>query len=107
MGELIQEQFEKAGLPVPELEDWIKVGLLKNAPIIDTAHTSGTTRMSLDEKTGVVDENCKVRHTHGVYVAGGSVLPTCGHANPTLMIISIAIRLADHLKEELLSHSMT
>ena len=101
MGELIREQFIKAGLPEPLLEDWITAGDLSAVPIIDTAHTSGTTRMSTDETTGVVDENCKVRHCQGVYVAGGSVLPTCGHANPTLMITSVAIRLADHLKQDL------
>ena len=101
MGELIREQFIKAGLPEPILEDWITAGDLSGVPIIDTAHTSGTTRMSTDETTGAVDENCKLRHCHGVYLAGGSVLPTCGHANPTLMITSVAIRLADHLKTEL------
>ena len=100
MGELIREQFIVAGLPEPKLQDWILSGRPEEAPIIDTAHTSGTTRMSADEMTGAVDENCKLRHCEGVYLAGGSVLPTCGHANPTLMITSVAIRLADHLKQE-------
>ncbi|MEM9938860.1 MAG: GMC family oxidoreductase [Pseudomonadota bacterium] len=100
-GELIAEQFEQAGLPVPEVADWIKNKSLEDAPIIDTAHTSGTTRMSVDPNTGVVDENCKIHSCEGVYIAGGSVLPTCGHANPTLMITSVAIRLADHLKEQM------
>jgi choline dehydrogenase-like flavoprotein len=101
MGELIREQFIAAGMPAPILEDWIARGDLAAAPIVDTAHTSGTTRMSDDETTGAVDANCKLRHCEGVYLAGGSVLPTCGHANPTLMITSVAIRLADHLKQEL------
>jgi choline dehydrogenase-like flavoprotein len=29
------------------------------------------------------------------------VFPTNGHANPTQMIVALAIRLADHLKAEL------
>lgn len=101
MGELIREQCIEAGLPEPKVADWISKGNLEEVPIVDMAHTSGTTRMSTDENTGAVDENCKLRHCEGVYLAGGSVLPTCGHANPTLMIVSIAIRLADHLKAEL------
>ncbi len=66
--------------------------------IIDMAHTLGTTRMSNDPKTGVVDRNCQVHGVHGLYIAGGSVFPTSGHANPTLMILSLAIRLADTIK---------
>jgi choline dehydrogenase-like flavoprotein len=38
-------------------------------------------------------------HTVGnVYVAGSSVYPTAGYANPTLTIVALALRLADHLK---------
>jgi choline dehydrogenase-like flavoprotein len=54
--------------------------------------------MSNDPKTGVVDINCQVHDVENLYVAGASVFPTSGHANPTLMITSLALRLADHLK---------
>jgi len=39
---------------------------------------------------------------HGVdnlFIAGSSVFPTCGYANPTLTIVALALRLADHLKK--------
>ena len=65
------------------------------------AHPSGTTRMSEDPKLGVVDSNCQVHGVGGLYVAGASVFPTSGHANPTLMILSLAIRLADKIKVDL------
>jgi choline dehydrogenase-like flavoprotein len=65
---------------------------------IDHNHPSGTTRMSVSPKQGVVDQNCKVHETKGLYIAGSSVFPTAGHANPTLMIVALAIRLADWLK---------
>ncbi len=100
MGELVVEQFTKAELPAPILVDWIQRNALDEASIIETAHTCGTTRMSDNELTGAVDENCKLRHCEGVYVAGGSVLPTCSHTNSTLQLVSVALRLADHLKLE-------
>jgi choline dehydrogenase-like flavoprotein len=43
---------------------------------------------------------------HGVanlYVAGSSVFPTSGYANPTFTIVALALRLADHLKTRRLS----
>lgn len=60
-------------------------------------HQLGTTRMAPTESTGVVDGDGQVFGTRGLYVAGGSVMPTSGRANPTLTIVALSIRLADHL----------
>jgi len=62
------------------------------------SHNIGTTRMSNDPEHGVVDADCKVFGVDNLYVAGSSVFPTSSHANPTLMIIAFALRLANHLK---------
>jgi choline dehydrogenase-like flavoprotein len=64
-------------------------------------HHMGTTRMSLDPKDGVVDATCRVHGIANLYVAGSSVFATCGAANPTLTIVALALRLADHLRERL------
>jgi choline dehydrogenase-like flavoprotein len=64
------------------------------------SHNIGTTRMSREPASGVVDLNCKVHGVDNLYVAGASVFPTSSHANPTLMIIALALRLADHLKSK-------
>lgn len=61
-------------------------------------HHMGTTRMSDNPRTGVVDKDCKVHGMANLYVASSSVFPTCGYANPTLTIVALAIRLSDHLK---------
>jgi choline dehydrogenase-like flavoprotein len=63
------------------------------------AHQLGTTRMSADPRFGVVDPDCKVHSVGNLYVSGGSVFPTSGHANPTLTILALTLRLADHLKK--------
>ncbi len=60
-------------------------------------HHLGGTRMSVDPADGVVDANCRVHGTDNLYVAGSSVFPTSGHANPTLNLVAIALRLGDHL----------
>ncbi|MGB6015039.1 MAG: GMC oxidoreductase, partial [Nodosilinea sp.] len=62
------------------------------------AHHLGTTRMSASPRQGVVDENCRVHTVSNLYVASSSVFPTGGYVNPTLTILALTLRLADHLK---------
>lgn len=62
-------------------------------------HHMGTTRMSADPRDGVIDADCRVHGMANLYVAGSSVFPTCGAANPTLTIVALALRLADHLRQ--------
>jgi choline dehydrogenase-like flavoprotein len=64
----------------------------------DASHHMGTTRMSDDPSKGVVDADCKVHGIANLYVAGSSVFPSSGHANPTLTIVALALRLAQHLR---------
>jgi choline dehydrogenase-like flavoprotein len=63
-------------------------------------HHMGTTRMGDDPETSVVDRNCKVHGLTNLFIAGSSVFPTTGTAGPTLTIVALAIRLADHLRDE-------
>lgn len=62
-------------------------------------HHLGTTRMSDDPKTGVVDANCKVHGVPNLFVAGSSVFPTTSANNPTLNLLAVTLRLGDHLKQ--------
>lgn len=61
-------------------------------------HHCGTTRMSDSETTGVVNRDCRMFEVDNLYIAGSSLFPTIGYANPTLTIVALALRLADHLK---------
>jgi choline dehydrogenase-like flavoprotein len=65
----------------------------------------GTTRMHIDPKQGVVDENCRVHGISNLFIAGSSIFPTGGYANPTLTIIALALRLADRVKQVMASDS--
>jgi choline dehydrogenase-like flavoprotein len=61
-------------------------------------HHAGTTRMDPDPAIGVVDSDGRVHDTENLFVTGASVFPSAGFANPTLTILALALRLADHLK---------
>jgi choline dehydrogenase-like flavoprotein len=67
--------------------------------VIGAAHHMGTTRMHPDAREGVVDAQCRVHGTVNLYVAGSSVFPTSGWVPPTLTIVALAVRLADHLAQ--------
>jgi choline dehydrogenase-like flavoprotein len=97
IAQLVDQEFRRVGMTPPTLEDCMTEG---RTPITmcDSAHPTGTTRMSQDPRLGVVDADCQVHGVSGLFVSGSSVFPTSGHANPTHMIVAMAIRLADTLK---------
>lgn len=64
-------------------------------------HHMGTTRMHRDPRHGVVDADGRVHGVANLFVAGSSVFPTSGIANPTLTLLALTLRLGDHLAAEL------
>ncbi len=60
-------------------------------------HPGGTTRMGLTPDDGVVDRDLRVFGLDNLYVLSTSVLPTGGGANPTMMLLMLAMRCIDHL----------
>lgn len=67
--------------------------------VVGGNHHMGTTRMHDDPRRGVVDRNGRVHGIANLYIAGSSVFPTAGAANPTLTLLALTLRLAEHLKE--------
>ncbi len=81
---------------------WLDQGPAAARPHLeDTYHHHGTTRMATTPAEGVTDPDCQVFGTDNLYVAGSSLFPTSGYANPTLTIVALAIRLADTLTQRL------
>jgi choline dehydrogenase-like flavoprotein len=64
-------------------------------------HHMGTTRMHDDPRHGVVDANSKVHGVSNLYIAGSAVFPTYGASNPTLNLIALVLRMADHLRTQI------
>lgn len=62
-------------------------------------HQVGSTRMSASPDDGVVDADLRIHSVENVFVASSSTFVTSSHANPTLMIVAFAVRLAAHLSD--------
>jgi len=62
-------------------------------------HHMGTTRMHASPDRGVVDADGKVHGVRNLFLAGSSVFPTAGFANPTLTIVALAARLGERLRQ--------
>jgi choline dehydrogenase-like flavoprotein len=87
---LLAERLEQTGLRRLENPE-------SEPTFTDASHHMGTTRMSDDPRNGVVDRDGRVHGVDNLYVAGSSVFPCSGHANPTLTVVALALRLAQHL----------
>ncbi|MFC7736380.1 GMC oxidoreductase [Roseomonas sp. GCM10028921] len=94
---LARDAFTRSGCAKLEFEDeTLEDAVRASTPV--GGHHIGTARMADSPGDGVVDRNCAVHGVPNLFVASAAVFPTCGHANPTLTILALALRLADHLK---------
>ena len=94
-------ELARLGLGRIQLDPWLRPGGSPFEGMGGAAHHMGTTRMSDDPATGVVDADCRVHGIDNLYVAGSSVFPTGGWAFPTFTIVALALRLADRLQQQL------
>ncbi len=97
---LIASRFAESGTGTLQYDEaalaaWIEE---RRTQFNSSAHQLGTTRMGLDPRTSVVNADCRVHGVENLFVAGASVFPTGGHANPTLTVLALALRLAAHLR---------
>jgi choline dehydrogenase-like flavoprotein len=97
----VAEEFGRLNLGRVRLRDWVmREDNEWPQPLWGGCHHMGTTRMSDDAKMGVVDSNCRMHTVSNLYIAGSSVFPTGGNVTPTFTIVALALRLADHLKQQ-------
>ena len=95
---IFAEELANHDLGRAHLAKWVREGApIPNDVLIAGWHHMGGTRMSDDPARGVVDKNLKVHGLGNLYIGGSSVFPSGGYANPTLTIIQMSLRLAEHL----------
>jgi choline dehydrogenase-like flavoprotein len=64
-----------------------------------TTHMQGSCRMGADPATSVVDIHCQSHEVKRLYVGDSSLHPRTLSVNPSLTIMALATRLAEHLDE--------
>ena len=100
---LLGQEIGRSGVGRVQLRDWLRSDDDRSWPSFISGgwHHMGTTRMHADPRQGVVDADCRVHGLGNLSVAGASVYPTAGAANPTLTLVALSLRLSDHLKSVL------
>jgi choline dehydrogenase-like flavoprotein len=72
-----------------------------NTPFMAAGHIMGTCRMGNDPKDSVVDGDCRSHENKNLFIAGSSVFPTGGTANPTLTLSALSLRIANTILKDL------
>ena len=97
----VAAEIARLGLGRVRLPSWLDPNSKELAQLGGCAHHMGTTRMSDDASSGVVDRNCRVHGIANLYIGGSSCFPTGGCGFPTFTIVALALRLARHLHQDL------
>jgi len=97
--ELFRDELRRLGLGELEIAPWLESDeIVFPDDMVGGHHHMGTTRMAADPAHGVVDADCRTHEIDNLHVAGSSVFPTVGYANPTATVLALSLRLADRLK---------
>ncbi len=88
---------------VDKLEHLLPFGIYPRTliPLQAVGHQCGTCRFGEDPSTSVLNLNCRTHDLDNLYVVDGSFFPSSAAVNPTLTIIANALRVGDHLLEQL------
>ena len=70
-------------------------------PPYPSTHNLGTNRMSENPADGVVNKWGQTHDISNLFVSDGSVFTTGASENPTLTIVTLALRQADHIASEM------
>ncbi|MEE8532676.1 MAG: GMC family oxidoreductase [Alphaproteobacteria bacterium] len=70
-------------------------------PPYPSTHNLGTNRMSANARDGVVDKWGRTHDIKNLFISDGSQFTTGAAENPTLTIVTLAIRQADYLADQL------
>ncbi len=71
------------------------------APLAVMAHQCGTCRFGEDPQTSVLDPNCRAHDLDNLYVVDGSFFPSNASVSPALTIMANALRVGEHLIDQL------
>lgn len=90
---VLDEELRRTGAGSLEPEPWLADTERFVEHAFDSFHPAGGARIG-----DILDDDLQVRASPGVYVCGAAAFPRTGPVNPTLTILALAFRLADHLR---------
>ena len=96
----LKQIFEQLGEMDPDYK-----GVQWNGYDLDISgmsHQNGTLRFGTDPSTSVLDLHCKAHDVQNLYVVDASFFPSCGAFNPSLTIAANALRVGDHIINDVL-----
>jgi choline dehydrogenase-like flavoprotein len=98
--EALKKIFEDLGKIDTDYVDTIWEGY--DLDVSGMSHQNGTLRFGSDPNTSVLNLNCKAHELDNLYVVDASFFPSCGAFNPSLTIVANALRVAEHIKREII-----
>lgn len=88
-----KQMLRKAGFPIVASYSMVSVGT--------NSHQCGTVRFGNDPNTSVLNSYCRAHTVENLYVVDASFFPSSGAVNPALTVAAQALRVADHIKENM------
>jgi choline dehydrogenase-like flavoprotein len=68
-------------------------------PPLPSSHNLGTNRMSCNPSHGVCNEWGQTHDVANLFISDGSQFPSANVGHPTLTIVALAIRQAEHIAD--------
>ena len=102
--EKLKEVFEKVGELDQRFKDIQWAGY--DLDITGMSHQNGTCRFGTDPSASVLDLHCKAHDVQNLYVVDASFFPSCGAFNPSLTIAANALRVGDHILNDVLKTNL-
>jgi choline dehydrogenase-like flavoprotein len=99
--EKLKEIFTKLGEIDDDYKDTKWSGY--DLDVSGMSHQNGTLRFGNDPKTSVLNLNCRTHDLNNLYVVDASFFPSCGAFNPALTIAANALRVGDHIINDVLN----
>lgn len=84
-----------------KLSEAVGASRVIDMPAYPASHNMGTNRMSANPRDGVVNKWGQTHDVKNLFISDGSQFTSSSAANPTLTIVALAIRQAEHIASQL------
>ena len=101
VGRYEREALEEARQISAKILQAVGAADIRASPLRLAAHQIGTHRMGRDPRASVVDANLRAHDVPNLYLVGSGCFVTASSSPPTLTIVALAIRAAEHIAARL------